>query len=48
MKTYTVKIYPMPIEYEIEAETKEEAEAIAMQAYNGTRYDDIYKVTVTK
>lgn len=46
--TYTVKIYEQPSEYTIDAESKEQAEEIAMHNYNHSDYSNILKVTVTK
>jgi len=44
MKTFGVKIYAMPTEYDIDAESKEEAEEKAGQAYNGNNFMEIYKI----
>lgn len=38
MKNYTVIIHPEPIEFEVEAESKEQAERIARNSYNGEPY----------
>lgn len=48
MKTYIVKIYEQPREYEVEAEDKADAEAKVMQGYNGSNYQDIYKIKIIK
>ena len=48
MPKYTVAIHGQPVEYEhIEADTEEEAELKAVHAYNGGRYEDVYKTEMT-
>lgn len=47
-KVYQVKIYEQPYVYEIEAETKEEAESIAVNRHNCAQWDEISKVVITE
>ena len=43
---YQVLIYEQPYGYEIEAESKEEAEELALIKHNGGDYDEIDKIKV--
>ena len=45
-KTYIVKVYMEPNEYEIVAGSKEEAEGIVMRQYNS--YEGILKIDITR
>lgn len=45
-KIYIVKIYEQPFVYEVEAESREEAEVLAVNKHNSADWDEISKVDV--
>ena len=45
MPKYKVKVYPAPIEYEIQATTQDNAEFAAHAQYNNGTWDGVEKIT---
>jgi len=45
---YNVYLYPQAFVYKVEAESKDQAELIAVNRYNGGQYEDIYKTKILK